>query len=345
MPAENIPDPPSGINLNLKDYWKKPVANLVTVANKPIDAGQAERHRIYSLLVMALTAGYWNGNKRGQDGTYPWRVKQRLANGMYKGDRYLGHNIACVAVDGNGEVVDFEFNHNEIFNSSAEHAETRLVRRMFNLTRVYDSWQTEKANESTSAYYGNLLSNVTIYTSLESCAQCSGVMALGNVDKVVYLQTDPGQYLIGNTMYNLTRPLKPAPPPPPGTEPKPKYGAPEPISADIFGFQYKKRLDDAFAAYAKEVANNPDKPFFIDKNQKKDTSVSITSFLCTDDALDIYEAAAAEFKKFDLQHGGYTPEISVPDKTRLKNNAAALKEAQMFLDYAINRGFRASPHR
>src|SRR3981189_2447238 len=44
-------------------------------------------------------------------------------------DRYLGHNIACIAVDGNGEIIDFDFNHNDLFRSSAEHAESRMVRR------------------------------------------------------------------------------------------------------------------------------------------------------------------------------------------------------------------------
>src|SRR5262249_60859373 len=36
-------------------------------------------------------------------------------------DRYVGHNIACIAVDGNGEIIDFDFNHNHFFRSSAEH--------------------------------------------------------------------------------------------------------------------------------------------------------------------------------------------------------------------------------
>ncbi len=53
-----------------------------------------------------------------------------------QGDRYLGHNIACIAVDENGSILDFDFNHNELFNSSAEHAEARLVRRLFSLNQA-----------------------------------------------------------------------------------------------------------------------------------------------------------------------------------------------------------------
>ncbi|MEQ1841894.1 MAG: ATP-binding cassette domain-containing protein, partial [Verrucomicrobiales bacterium] len=72
-----------------------------------------------------------------------------------------------------------------------------------------------------------------IYTSLESCAQCSGIMALASVLRVVYLQSDPGQFLIGNMLYNLT-----------GRAAR-RYGAPEPLSADAFGFEHKQALDQA----------------------------------------------------------------------------------------------------
>ena len=44
---------------------------------------------------------------------------------------------------------------------------------------------------------------VTLYTSLESCAQCSGVMSLAGIKQIVYLQNDFTAYKIGNIMYNL----------------------------------------------------------------------------------------------------------------------------------------------
>ena len=66
-------------------------------------------------------------------------------------DRYVGHNIACVAVDGNGEIIDFDFNHNEFFRSSAEHAESRMVRRLFSLTDIFDSWKTGQPVERQAA--------------------------------------------------------------------------------------------------------------------------------------------------------------------------------------------------
>ena len=47
------------------------------------------------------------------------------------------------------------------------------------------------------------LQNVTLYTSLESCAQCSGVMSLGGVKQVVYLQNDFTAYMIGNIVVSI----------------------------------------------------------------------------------------------------------------------------------------------
>lgn len=128
--------------------------NEVKELNEP---AVRERHQIYSYLLMKLIHRFWNGNKNGPLGTYPQRSAQlekgrtdRYLGDIYERsdkahipwDRYLGHNIACIAVDGLGHIIDFDFNHNAFFRSTAEHAESRLVRRLFSLTDVFDSWRT-----------------------------------------------------------------------------------------------------------------------------------------------------------------------------------------------------------
>ncbi|HYY42101.1 MAG TPA: hypothetical protein VE775_05165, partial [Pyrinomonadaceae bacterium] len=123
-------------NEPLAQYWNKPVSQLVALADTPIAPEEQERHRIYCLLLMSLIVNFYNGNKHGQEGTYPGRAQQRRPNGLYQGGQYLGHNIACLAVDGDGFIIDFDFNHNELFSSSVEHAESRLVRRIFSLTQL-----------------------------------------------------------------------------------------------------------------------------------------------------------------------------------------------------------------
>lgn len=295
-------------------YWDRPLSDLAQVEVSPITGEQAERHRIYSLLTMALVRAYWNGNKYGAEGEYPWRAKQKKPNGSYEGDRfgdrYIGHNIAAIAVDENGEIIDFDFNHNEIYNSSAEHAEARLIRRIFSLNQSYDHWQVLSEGELSDVGYGNVFNGVTIYTSLESCAQCSGVMTLASCLRVVYLQSDPGQYLVGNLLYNLSRPhpkahlLSTAK----ALRPKPvsKYWAPEPLSADHFAFDYKARIEAAYLNFLQK--GQDDTNWFFWKNQGASKKAnSLTSFLCTDDARDIFEAAANEFQTFAVQHGGFKP--------------------------------------
>jgi hypothetical protein len=53
-------------NQQLAYYWDKPVSELATIPEERHRQEEVERHRILSLLVMALIAAFWNGNKRGQ---------------------------------------------------------------------------------------------------------------------------------------------------------------------------------------------------------------------------------------------------------------------------------------
>ena len=145
----------------LEGYWTRQLSEVADVDPLKVTPELAtdpvkERHRIYLVLLMKLIRRFWNGNKRGPIGFYPRRDKQKQPgqdpNGKvfrYRGDmnvtpdllrpswdRYLGHNIACLAVDGHGDVIDFDFNHNDFFRSSAEHAESRMVRRLFSLADI-----------------------------------------------------------------------------------------------------------------------------------------------------------------------------------------------------------------
>ena len=225
--SKDAPAPPViDSDAPLARYWQRPVYQLadvdLTSAARELAAEQIkERHRIYCLLLMKLIHRFWNGNKHGPIGLYPQRTAQReetqdrhSTSFRYRGDmftspdplrvswdRYLGHNIACLAVDAKGEIIDFEFNHNDFFRSSAEHAESRMVRRLFSLADIFDNWKTGQAIPGKSRAFS--LTDVTLYTSLESCAQCSGVMSLGRVKQVIFLQRDFTTYVIGNIMYNL----------------------------------------------------------------------------------------------------------------------------------------------
>jgi tRNA(Arg) A34 adenosine deaminase TadA len=318
--------PPRPASGPLNDLWDMPVKDLILLSTPTLSAAQIERHLLYCDLLMALLAQYWNGNKRGSLGTYPWREKQRGPDGEYLGGDYLGHNIAAIAVDGAGELIDFDFNHNEILNSSVEHAEARLVRRVFELTQIFDGWaMSDVLSPSPPVPYSNVLSDVTIYTSLESCAQCSGIMALGSVKEVVFLQRDPGQSSIGN----ILRRLGPA---------GGSFQAPLPIPADLLGLEEFGKLDQAYNAFLKEVSN---RPFFISPGGDRDVSASITSFLCNDAAFEIFDAGRTRFQ--NIQIAKY-PDFKPADHPKVLTNSGVITNIKRFFAYAAANGHRGTPH-
>jgi tRNA(Arg) A34 adenosine deaminase TadA len=355
-------DLPEGIHPEdpLAQYWQKSVSHLIEV-NLPPELSTdvvKERHRIFSLLLMALIVRFWNGNSNGPLGIYPQREGQKTAAQdphanyfRYHGDmnesddpqriswdRYIGHNIACLAVDGKGEVIDFEFNHNNFFRSSAEHAESRMVRRLFSLADVIDNWKTGRQIPGKSRVFA--LKDVTIYTSLESCAQCSGVMSLGRIKQVVYLQNDPGAYRIGNIMYNLA-----------GREDL-KHGdgsalAALPIPASEINLPYLADLNVKYEQFREhmadaEKANDATRAYFRSPRDLTPTfTQSITSFLCTDAARDVFKNGESEFHTMSLKHAG----AKYPDKDDVWTNQKCLEEAGKFFIYADVEGFRGSPHK
>ena len=371
------PTPPG-----LAPFWDGPLSAYAALPPEPMEPGLAERHRLYSLLTLAVVASQFNGNKRGDRGDYgTWRTGQLESAGpeapaLYGGGSYIGHNIAAIAVDARGNVIDCDFNHNELFNSSVEHAELRLIRRVFSLAQIFDPWRQALAaaagrgagrasavpasvepsdaprgflfnanpsvTESAAAAvgrarrgYGTLLADVTIYTSLELCAQCSGIMALGSVREVVYLQYDQGQYLVGNLMYRATRRGGPGS--------AKRAGAPRPIAGDEFAFEWYDRLNEAHLDFGRKVRKKP----FFREGSFADTSVSVTSFLCTDLALEILEDAV---RTLEMTTSTEHPEYRRPDHAGRPvqgalTNAEVLVAVKRFLGYVRTQGGRGTPHR
>ncbi len=115
------------------------------------DAVQAERDEIYMLLAYSIVLNDWQNEEE---------VKKR------------GHNIGAILVDPNGQIVNWARNCNAALSNGTQHGEVRLMLSYLNRERGYS------------------LKNHTIYTTLEPCAQCSGMMTLTNVYRTVYGQTD-----------------------------------------------------------------------------------------------------------------------------------------------------------
>jgi tRNA(Arg) A34 adenosine deaminase TadA len=358
----------------LQDNWREQLGAVVHVdyavdARELGEPAMQERHRIYSYLLMKLICRFWNGNKNGPFGIYPQRDRRQLAGlkpaddvpRLYVGDmnpnpdrdrpnwdRYLGHNIACVAVDGNGHIIDFDFNHNAIFRSTAEHAESRLVRRLFSLTDIFDSWKT--GPRFNNKPHAASLGDVTLYTSLESCAQCSGVMSLAGVKQIVYMQNDFTAYKIGNIMYNLANrtpardhngnPVKDL-----QGNPITIPGAPVPIPAGDVGIEEFSKLNQGNLDFAKKMLAGKDF-FFKSKDGSLDRDPSITSYLCTDDAYEIFEQGGRKLDGLALQAKDYRFIGRIPgDSDSVMTNQQCLDEAIKFYQYVDVEGYRGSPHK
>lgn len=355
----------------LTDYWVKSVSELCELKDPWVPTPEwEERHRIYAHLLMALVYHYWNGYKYGRpksDGDYPLNYRPTSADPDYVDGSYYGHNIAALAVDHFGYVLDFDFNHNDLFNSSAEHAEARLVRRLYSLAQVSDAWgvlpetlkerrsgaprgserrrraaqhlrsETARSAAKEDDVRRATLSGVTIYTSLESCAQCAGVMALAQIQQVIYLQTDPQFFFIGRILRNLT------------TD---RGRAPLPISAAEFHLPFFAELDRKFRVFAQAQDAKQGEPFYRGGTEPHWSS-SISSFLCTTTARDIFKTGGdalndpLRYEEFDgAQDGANAPLTAKPSMVERKplSNAEVRVEALDFLDYARRKGLRGTPH-
>lgn len=324
----------------LARHWDRTLAEFAAPQSPPIDPVLAERHTIHAGLLAAIVDSWWNGNSRGaRDSDYPMRAAQRREDGSYLGDRlgdrYLGHNIAAIAVDASGRVRDLDFNHNALYDSSVQHAEARLVRRLFDLDGLdaRDGATGDDGRRRTS------LDGITIFTSLESCAQCAGIMALARLPQVFYLQPDPGQYLVAQLLHRLS------------DTPVALH-----LPASAFGFPAFDQLTTAYASFRQSLAKGA---FFwrsTTEPSHMDRTPAVTSFLCTDAAREIYRQAASDFAGMTCRFpdarpgraGESTPSPGEAgdDGSRcdVLSNAEVLSDARRFLDYATRSARRGTPH-
>ncbi|NNF57662.1 MAG: hypothetical protein HKN04_05415, partial [Rhodothermaceae bacterium] len=257
-------------------------------------------------------------------------------------ESYRGHNIAAIAVDARGHIIDFEFNHNEIFNSSIEHAESRLLRRIFSLRQVLDAWNVHGVGEPDQSY-GTLLGGVSIYTTLESCAQCSGIMTLAGVKEIVYLQPDPSVYGIGNILRRLSK----------NDDPRVTYlQAPLPVSGASIGLSGYDEMAEAFLQFEAAQRARTGGAFKLDGDTGEERFTdNITSFLCTEPAHAFFLRGWPELKALeetyvadpDAPTAQYRP--ALPDETQALSNHEAVERAMAFYRYVRTKGDRGTPHR
>jgi tRNA(Arg) A34 adenosine deaminase TadA len=153
--------PPEALATDFKDPKQvRAFIDAVRARNPPRSAWE-ELDDIYGVMALAVVAADF------QEKTDP------CPDGNAKACT-RGHNIGGIVVNGEFEVVNFERNSNNALCSGTQHGEVRTI-----LKQLYVSATTS-------------LPLHQIYTSLEPCMMCSGMMMQQNLLRTVYMQTDDG---------------------------------------------------------------------------------------------------------------------------------------------------------
>jgi hypothetical protein len=130
-------------------------------------------------------------------------------------------------------------------------------------------------------------------------------------------------------------------------------GAPVPIPASKVDFDEFKVLNEENIAFCNKLSNadksDPSQAFFVSEDRTfMDFSPSITSFLCTDRAYEIFEGAGNKLDTLTLSypHSRFPDKSAAdPDREKVLTNQQCLAQALKFYEYADIDGYRGSPHK
>jgi tRNA(Arg) A34 adenosine deaminase TadA len=217
-----------------------------------------ERHSIFLAALCALVCQRWSIDRVRRE------VRAAYASAFPGIDfcEYGGHNIGALVVNGRNEVVSFALNQNRRLTIRS------LTRAVYRAIDVVNSNQYRGGDARSN--YDDMLLGFKVYTTLESCTLCSGVMDLANIGQVVYAQEDPGQHGIGNLLHQLN-------------SRQGAHGAPLPVRADLFdGYQTLRRAREEFS--------------------KKDGPRGATAFLQSVEAYEAFRSIAAGFEQLVAAH-------------------------------------------
>jgi len=126
-------------------------------------------------------------------------------------------------------------------------------------------------------------------------------------------------------------------------------GAPVPIPASEIGLDEFTDLNKRNLDFSKSMqAGN--EPFFTSPDGKfVDRDPSITSFLCTDEAYDIFERGGEKLDglKLRFRDSCFPEQNPFADNSaeRVLTNQECLDEARKFFEYVDIEGYRGSPHK
>ncbi|QTL03499.1 nucleoside deaminase [Aquabacter sp. L1I39] len=186
----------------------------------------SERDTIFSLAVLDMVYRDWQSAPNGR-----------------------GHNIGSVLVDKDNRPVFWARNCVTVTNNATQHGEVRLIQAFLSCPGV-----------------GKYMTGYTIYTTLEPCAMCTGMIAMTQVDRVVFVQADPefGHALAGLKHVHFPRLFQ---------------------QATVRPLPQKQELEQGWAAYR-------------DANKGS----AITDYLLSANAKTIYGSASGDLDRFKVRN-------------------------------------------
>ena len=199
-----------------------------------VDKVQEEIDEIFSLLTYAIVFRDW------QSGSVP-REKRR------------GYNIGAVIVNDKNEAVHFGLNCINSTDNATQHGEVRSIMSYLDKTRKFN------------------LAEHTIYTTLEPCVMCAGMITMTAFKRVVYGQHDVDYSRAFERLAMDTRPIG-------GFAPYPRT-----VSAVHSSIKYCKELDAAYQDFL-----------------KKDSEKVLAKFLVSNEAHKIFKEASESFINYKV---------------------------------------------
>lgn len=188
---------------------------------------QEERDEILTLLAFNVVLNDW------QTASNPQR---------------RGHNIGSVLADQNGHPVFWSRNANKVRDDASQHGEVRLIQNYLTCDGVAD-----------------YATGLTVYSTLEPCAMCSGMMTLTQVSRVVYGQSDPGYGGAAKALLSINYP---------------NVYEDSPLNTS----EFKKKVDSSYKTWSTSGKGG------------------VTSYLLSDDAKSLFDEAATRLASYQVRH-------------------------------------------
>ena len=192
------------------------------------DPIQAEKDEMLSLAVLQMVYKDWQASATGR----------------------RGHNIGSILVDKNSVPVFWARNAVTVLDDSSQHGEVRTIQSFLNCPGI-----------------GRYVDGYSVYTTLEPCAMCTGMMAMTKVQNVIYVQEDPEYGGAPEALKIITFPRQ--------------FNTYTPI-----GLPQKTALEQGWSDY--KVGKIPEP--------------SITDYLRSDGAKNIYDSAGLSLSGYVIKH-------------------------------------------